>query len=265
MIQFNISKTFYSDENSVHLSFNETVKRGQIIGIHGASGVGKTTLLRMLAGLTKPDIGSIKFNDEIWFDSSSKLDLATRHRNIGFVFQEYALFPNMTVLENIEFGLSPLCERCFTDRVIQITGVGGILAQKPSSLSGGQQQRVAFARAVVRKPDLLLLDEPLSALDGGLRSVLQDELLELRDLLDLTIIFSSHSIPEVYKLADSVMGISGGEIDHTGTPSEVFTNGDSNVEAVGEFLSAQNIGKTKRINILVDEKIVSVDIDPSYL
>ncbi|MFT5573722.1 MAG: molybdate transport system ATP-binding protein [Cryomorphaceae bacterium] len=261
MIQFNIRKKFDSLENPIDLNFDASVEAGQIVAIHGASGVGKTTLLRMLAGLVKPDLGTLKVGNETWFDSTSKRNLETRHRSIGFVFQDYALFPNMTVLQNIEYGLGPLSEKSFTERIIQITDVMDILLQKPASLSGGQRQRVAFARAVVRKPNLLLLDEPLSALDIELRSVLQNELLELRKLLDITIIFTSHSIPEVYKLADMVMMIKDGRVIRTGTPAEVFVGGDSSVEAVGEYLSSQQVGTSSRINILVDGKIVSVDID----
>lgn len=265
MIQFNITKTFESAENPVKLNFNGSVESGQIVAIHGASGVGKTTLLRMLAGLDEPDGGTLNVANETWFDCVSKHNLPTRHRSIGFVFQDYALFPNMTVLQNIEYGLGPLSDKSFTKRIIQITDVANILSQKPASLSGGQRQRVAFARAVVRKPRLLLLDEPLSALDIELRSVLQNELLELRKLLDITIIFTSHSIPEVYKLADRVMIIKDGQVTKTGTPAEVFVGGDNAVEAVGEYLSSQQVGTSKRINLLVDGKIVSVDIDQAYL
>ena len=261
MIQFNIQKAFKSLENPVKLNFNGSFDAGQIVAIHGASGVGKTTLLRMFAGLDEPDSGTLKIANETWFDSASKTNLATRDRSIGFVFQDYALFPNMTVLQNIEYGLGPLSEKSFTKRIIQITDVTNILSQKPASLSGGQRQRVAFARAVVRKPRLLLLDEPLSALDIELRSVLQNELLELRKLLDITIIFISHSIPEVYKLADRVMIIKDGQVIRTGTPAEVFVGGDNAVEAVGEYLSSQQVGTSRRIKLLVDGKIVSVDID----
>lgn len=263
MIEFDFSKTMKANESSVSLYFKGRVAAGEIVAIHGPSGVGKTTLLRMLAGLVEPDTGALEVDNQKWFDSKTKQNIATRERSLGFVFQDYALFPNMTVLQNIEYGLGSLSDAKFTQRIIQITDVSDILSQKPASLSGGQRQRVAFARAVVRKPSVLLLDEPLSALDVELRSVLQNELLELRKLLDVTIIFTSHSIPEVYKLADSVMMIKDGRIVKTGAPSDVFLGGDNEVEAIGEYISCQQIGDRQRMSVLVDGKVVSVDFEPS--
>ena len=261
MISFDISKTFKAGTQPLTLEFKGHANAGEIVAIHGASGVGKTTLLKMLAGLIKPDIGTIKIEQATWFDSNTKINLPARKRNIGFLFQDYALFPNMTVLQNIEFGMSELSDRTFVDRIIQIAEIGHLLTTKPESLSGGEKQRVAFARAVMRKPKLLLLDEPLSALDVALRSVLQNELLELRKLLDITVLFTSHSVPEVYKLADQVMLIQNNQIVKTGTPAQVFAGGDNSVEAIGEYLSSQSVDGHQTMNVLVDGKVVSVRVD----
>lgn len=258
MIAFDICKTFRSADTPLNLNFAGHADQGQIVAVHGASGAGKTTLLKMLAGLITPDDGSIEVADTTWFSHSKRLNLPTRKRDLGFLFQDYALFPNMTVLQNLEYGMNALSDAPFVDRIIQITEIGALLSIKPDRLSGGEKQRVAFARAVMRKPKLLLLDEPLSALDIALRSVLQDELLELRKLLDITVLFTSHSIPEVYKLADKVMLIAEGNIVKSGTPAEVFAGGNNDVHAVGEYLSSQTVNGRKTINILVDNKVVSV-------
>ena len=261
MISFDITKTLSSRSNTLQLHLQGEIKTGEIVAVYGKSGAGKTTLLKLLAGLTTPDSGSIIIDQQTWFESSTNVNLATNNRSIGFVFQDYALFPNMTVLQNVEYGLGKFSDQKFTGRILHITGIEDILSLKPHNLSGGQRQRVAFARAVVRKPSLLLFDEPLSALDKELRAVLQDELLELRNLLDVTIIFTSHNIPEVYKLADKVVVIDKGKTVHSGTPAEVFADGDENVDTIGEFLSYTEFATKKKMNILVDGKVVSVEID----
>jgi len=261
MISFDIIKTLSTAEKKLDLHLQGQINSGEIIAIYGKSGAGKTTLLKMLAGLITPDEGSVLVADQTWYDSTANVNLATHKRSIGFVFQNYALFPNMTVQQNVEYGLGELSDHKFTDRIIQITGIEDILSLKPQNLSGGQLQRVAFARAVVRKPSLLLLDEPLSALDIELRTVLQNELLELRKILDVTILFTSHNIPEVYKLADRVILIDKGKTVLSGTPSEVFADGDENVNAIGEFLCYHQSGAKKRMTILVDGKVVSIAID----
>jgi molybdate transport system ATP-binding protein len=265
MINFNLNKTLSSRENTLDLQLNGQIESGEIVAVYGKSGAGKTTLLKMLAGLITPDSGSIIVGEQAWYESASKFNLTTNNRSIGFVFQDYALFPNMTVLQNVEYGLDENSEQEFTNRILQITGIEDILSLKPHNLSGGQRQRVAFARAVVRKPNLLLLDEPLSALDSELRAVLQDELLELRKLLNVTIIFTSHNIPEVYKLADKVIVIKKGNTVQAGTPSDVFADGDQNIDAIGEFLSYSQSGSKNKMNVLVDGKVVSVEIDRSII
>jgi len=261
MITFDVCKTFASGEAPLRLSFKGEADLGQIVAIHGVSGAGKTTLLKILAGLIQPDSGTIQVEQSPWLDTAQKHNLPTRKRDLGFLFQDYALFPSMTVLQNLEFGMNELSDKVFVDRIIQITEIGGLLPFRPDRLSGGEKQRVAFARAVMRKPKLLLLDEPLSALDIELRSVLQNELLELRKLLDITVIFTSHSVPEVYKLADKVMLIANGEIAKVGTPSEVFAGGNNAVEAVGEYLSSQSIEGRNHIHVLVDGKVVTIPMD----
>jgi molybdate transport system ATP-binding protein len=263
MIQFDIRKIFNSSGKSLHFDFKGAANTGEIVAIHGVSGAGKTTLLKMLSGLIKPNDGFISVGQTIWFESTANLNFATRQRDLGFLFQDYALFPNMTVLENIEFGMNKLSDKAFVDRIIEITEIGELLSKVPESLSGGQKQRVAFARSVMRKPKLLLLDEPLSALDITLRSVLQNEFLELRKLLNITILFTSHSVPEVYKLADKVLLIDKGKIAKIGTPSEVFAGGDKSVDSIGEFLSSRKVGNKRTMNILVDGKVVAVEVDQS--
>lgn len=261
MIEFNLQKALSPNIETFDFDLRGTAQDGEIVAIHGISGVGKTTLLKMIAGLITPDSGTVSVNGSQWFDSDQKINIATRNRDLGFLFQDYALFPNMTVLQNLQYAMTADSDPAFADRVIEITELGDLLAKSPNKLSGGQKQRVAFARSVMRKPSLLLLDEPLSALDAALRSVLQNELLELRKLLDVTILFTSHSISEVYKLADKVLLIEGGRITKEGTPSDVFAVGDDSVDAIGELLSSRLVGDKRVMNILVDGKVVAVNVD----
>ncbi|MDZ4378071.1 MAG: ABC transporter ATP-binding protein, partial [Xanthomonadaceae bacterium] len=150
------------------------VAAGETVAIVGASGAGKSTLLRMLAGLSQPNSGRIVVDGEPWFDSAKKINLPPQQRAIGFVFQDYALFSNLTVRQNVAYAADK-GQASWVVRLLAMTGLTELQDSLPARLSGGQKQRVALARALARKPKLLLLDEPLSALDGALRAQLQDE------------------------------------------------------------------------------------------
>lgn len=258
MIRFDLHKQFKSNGSVVNIDLKAECEEGKIIAVYGKSGVGKSSLLRMLSGLTEPDNGEIIVGDEVWYDSSSRINIKTNKRSTGFLFQDYSLFPNMNVLKNIQYGIEGEPDLELINRIIEIGDLKELLDRKPDTLSGGQQQRVALARAIVRKPKLLLLDEPLSALDGEMRLKLQNEILAINKVIKTTILFVSHDLPEVFKLADEVMVMDGGAFTQKGSPSEVFSN--EKIDLIGEILSVNDEGSNKSLKILVDGKIIGVNL-----
>jgi molybdate transport system ATP-binding protein len=222
VIQANLQKTFLHSKYKIELDIQFSITTPQITAVFGESGVGKTTLLRMLAGLVMPQTGFLEVNQQIWYENSPKINLSPQKRDIGLVFQDYALFPNMTVRQNLEFALKNKQDKAWIDELLDITVLNEAAHQKPSSLSGGQKQRVALARALVRKPQLLLLDEPLSALDVEIRHKLQGLILQIHQKLQNHILMVSHDIPEVMSLADEVLLLQQGRVFKQGKPSEVF-------------------------------------------
>ncbi len=203
------------------LDINLSIKKGQFVSIFGKSGSGKTTILRSIAGLAKPDNGKIQVENDIWFDSKKGVNLSPQKRNVSLVFQGTALFPNMSVLENITYGMKKKDETLL-DEVISITNIQHLLARKPSNLSGGEKQRVELARAVLKQPKVLLLDEPFSALDIHSKLEIYDELVELHNRFNLTTILISHDLFEVSKLAEKVFLIEKGKILKEGKPEDIF-------------------------------------------
>ncbi len=220
-LTINIRHAMLTSEGKKTLEVCAEVETQELMCLFGNSGAGKTTLLRIIAGLTKPDSGRIVFKDEVWFDSSANINLSPQKRNIGFMFQDYALFPNMSVEKNISFAQREK-NTDEVEKLISLFDLQSLKAQKPAKLSGGQKQRVALARAMAAKPNLLLLDEPLSALDWEMRSDLQDEIIKIHLLLNSITIFVSHDIQEVHKLASSVLILKNGEVIKRGKPTDIF-------------------------------------------
>jgi molybdate transport system ATP-binding protein len=192
--------------------------------LFGDSGAGKTSILRMLAGLTVPDAGRIVVDGKVWFDHADKIHLSPQQRSIGLVFQDFALFPHLSVLDNIRYGLNKIsaADHDWVAHLLDLTQLSNLQQRKPDQLSGGQKQRVALARALARKPTMLLLDEPLSALDNTMRGQLQATLLHLHAECALTTILVSHDIGEVFKLSQTVYCLRQGQIERSGSPAEVF-------------------------------------------
>jgi len=219
--EIKLKKTFVSAAAQLQLDVELSAPSQSFIALTGPSGSGKTTLLRMLAGLTSPDDGRIVFAGDVWFDRLARAERSTQARSIGFVFQDYALFPHLSVRENIEYGLVKPDPR-WVHELLSLTELVDQQRHKPQQLSGGQQQRVALARALARRPKLLLLDEPLSALDTALRARLHDLLAELHQRLKLTTIMVSHDLGDIFRLAQQVWVIGGGKITDVGTPQQVF-------------------------------------------
>ncbi len=215
------------------LDVDFTVTPG-ITMLFGASGSGKTTLLRCIAGLTRPDAGRIAIGDRVLFDAQAGTDIAIQDRHIGYVFQQAALFPHMTLQQNIEYGLHRLPPAERQQRVSAIADsfrIASILDRRPPQVSGGERQRAALARALVTEPSLLLLDEPLSALDHVIQSRIMDDLRRANDARRIPMIYVTHSHREVYTLGERAVVIDGGRIIASGTPHDVLDRPDQGIVA----------------------------------
>ncbi|WP_273447032.1 ABC transporter ATP-binding protein [Neolewinella agarilytica] len=222
MISLQVRKSLNAAGGEMLLQLDLRVERGELVTLYGPSGAGKTSTLRMLAGLLPPQSGQIRVNGKAWFDAEAGINLPPGQRNIGYVFQDYALFPNMTVRENLRFALRKGEADSKVDEQLDVMELGALAGQKPATLSGGQQQRVALARALVQQPDVLLLDEPLSALDPSLRRRLSDHLQQWHRSLGLTTILVSHDSREILQLADRVLEMREGKVVRTGSPQEIL-------------------------------------------
>ncbi|WP_026628656.1 sulfate/molybdate ABC transporter ATP-binding protein [Dyadobacter alkalitolerans] len=258
LLEVHIQHTLQTVHGKMPMEIALSLPKGQILAITGPSGAGKTTLLRQIAGLLTPETGKIKFENQVWLDSSTQKSVAPQLRNIGFVFQDYALFPHLTVEENLLFGLPKGSDRSIVNDLLTATELSNLANRKPNQLSGGQQQRVALARALVRKPDLMLLDEPFAALDYDMRYHLQDILLKFHRRHHLTTIIVTHDIGEIFRLADQVLTIGNGKIIRQGTPEEVYANEQSQTEdfvIFGEVLSCIKQADQLLVSALVENKV----------
>ncbi|WP_248930280.1 ABC transporter ATP-binding protein [Paenibacillus hamazuiensis] len=192
----------------------------------GPSGCGKTTLLRMIAGLEKPDEGEIRLGEDYIFSRARKIDMPVHRRRFGMVFQDFALWPHMTVFENIAYGLRATGQKDDVRRrvseAIEMVRLTGMENRFPHQLSGGQQQRVAFARAVVTRPQLVLFDEPLSALDALLREEMRMELMSLVRDIGLTALYVTHDQTEAMTMSDEIVVMQGGQVLQAGTPEDIY-------------------------------------------
>jgi molybdate transport system ATP-binding protein len=206
MIKIDIKKNLFTSDGEIELKADFKIKRGEFIAVSGRSGSGKSTLLRVIAGLESSS-GKIEVFGKVWQDE--KFFLPPQKRGIGFVFQDYALFLNMTVLQNLIYVKD---DKNLSKHLLEITELYSLRDRYPHTLSGGQKQRVALARALMNRPKLLLLDEPLSAIDEELRESLQKEILSLHKEFGTTTILVSHSKKEIESLCDRVLVIKDGKL-----------------------------------------------------
>lgn len=267
MINAQIRKSLHGAHGDFVLDVSLQVGEGEFLALYGPSGVGKTTLLRCLAGLEIPEWGSLVVAGETWLDTAGAVRLAPQQRRVGYMFQDYALFPNMTVRENLEFARRKGADKKRVDTLLDLMELGQLQSRKPAMLSGGQKQRVALARALASDPRVLLLDEPLSALDPEIRGRLQDEILRLQRHFGVTAIIVSHDVGEVYKLAQRVMVLEAGRVVRQGSPSEVFGSGRTSgkFRFTGEVLDIEVMDVMVTLTVLVGNEIVRVAAMPEEI
>ncbi len=236
-----------------------TIKEHEFVALAGQSGSGKTTLLRILAGLETAR-GAIVVSEESWLDS--RRTLPPQKRGIGFVFQDYALFDNMSVEENLLYVQK---DRGLAEHLLGLTELTSLARRLPSTLSGGQKQRVSLCRALMRRPRLLLMDEPLSALDPLMRMKLQHDILALHKEFGTTTIMVSHDPSEIYRLADRVIVLEHGEIIQDGTSKEVLlkTQGSQKFSLRGELLDIIQADVIHIAVVAIGQQIVEVVLDES--
>jgi iron(III) transport system ATP-binding protein len=243
-----LSKTFRSNDGDVQAlrSVDIEVAQGQVVTLLGPSGCGKTTTLRSIAGLERPDAGAIAIDSQVVFNHSRGTNVPTHQRPISMVFQSYAIWPHMTVFENVAYPLrvgkqkvskSEMEERVM--RVLEMVRIPELLGRSATMLSGGQQQRVAVARALIKEPKLLLLDEPLSNLDAKLREEMRVEFKELFSRAQVSAVYVTHDLLEALVLSDTIIVMNRGRIAQQGTPREVYSNPQD--QFVADFMGAGNI------------------------
>ncbi len=259
MIDFTLQKKLHTADGEMYLHTEMQIETGKFLSLYGASGAGKTSVLRMLAGFLKPDNGYIKMNDMVWFDTQHRINIEPQQRSIGFVFQDYALFPNMNVQENIAFALKKKGDRNFVDELLELTGLTMLASRKIETLSGGQKQRVALARAIAKKPALLLLDEPLSAIDNTMRSQLQTTLLEVHKRFNLTTILVSHDMDEIIKLSDRIIHLEYGTVQQSTTPADFFMDGNNTSNLTGNIISIEENGTQTFTIVLLNNRMMKID------
>ena len=212
---------------------NLSIPQGQILALLGPSGCGKTTVLRMIAGFTHPDAGSIEINGNQVFETGR--NMPPEKRQVGMVFQEGALFPHLTVEQNIAYGLPKNSERQERiQEVVSLTGLDDLTRRMPHELSGGQQQRVALARALAPRPELLLLDEPFSNLDPGLRDQVRRDVMSILRSSGITAVFVTHDQEEAMYVGDSIVVMNRGMVEQQGAPEDIFHRPNSRF--VAEFV-----------------------------
>lgn len=267
MIDIALQKELNAVQGKMLLDITLQIPEESFLAIYGPSGAGKTSLLRLIAGLMRPTQGTIQVNGVSWLNTQSNLFLPPQKRGLGFVFQDYALFPNMTVLENLRFALGSGQDPAIIPELLAFMELDSLKKEKPTVLSGGQQQRVALARALVQRPKILLLDEPLTALDWKMRTRLQDYLMAVHQKYKLTTLLISHDQSEILKMATQMVVLENGKVAQQGPPLEVFAQlAESNYSTlVGTLLSINKATGLVQVQLPTDEKPIQLRLSTTKL
>ena len=254
MISLSIKKELHGSNGVMNLDINLSLQNGEFVALSGVSGSGKTTILRIVAGLEEAS-GEIIVDDEIWLNENIKKPI--QKRDIGFVFQDYALFPNLSVLDNLLYVKK---DKDLAKKLLRLTDLYELKNRYPDSLSGGQKQRVSLCRALMKRPKILLMDEPLSALDTHMRVKLQDEILALHKEFGTTTIMVSHDPSEMYKLASRVLVLKDGKIIDDGLPKDILlkTQGSQKFSFEGVLLDIIKVDVINIAIVAIGQQIVEV-------
>lgn len=254
MIKIDITKKLHGANADMEMSVKLDIKEGDFVALSGKSGSGKTTLLRILAGLENAS-GNIEVDGKSWLSPSSSLSI--QKRELGFVFQDYALFDNMSVLQNLLYVTK---DKELAEHLLDVTELSELKNRVPTTLSGGQKQRVALCRALMNRPKLLLMDEPLSALDPAMRTKLQNEILALHREFNTTTIMVSHDPSEIYRLAKRVIVLEDANIINDGKPIDVLlrTQGSQKFSFSGELLDIKKVDVIYIAIIAIGQQLVEV-------
>ena len=256
MIDINITKPLYGSQGEMSLDIKIQIEQGDFVALSGLSGSGKTTLLRILAGLEEAE-GTIRVDKKEWL--SPDFALPVQKRAIGFVFQDYALFPNMSVEQNLLYVNK---DAALAKHLLDITQLSELSKRLPHTLSGGQKQRVSLCRAMMNQPKLLLMDEPLSALDPSMRTKLQNEILTLHKEFNTTTIMVSHDPSEMYRLSNRVLVLDQGKIINDGQAKEILlkTQGSAKFSFEGELLEMSKVDVIHIAIVAIGQQLVEVVI-----
>lgn len=258
-VKVELRKSYYeAEDNKKNRARNEAKKafmldvsfemENELVVLFGQSGSGKTTLFKCISGITDPDCGNITVNSKVYYDKNKKINLPIQKRNLGYVFQNYTLFPHMDVRKNIECGLKNWNKESREERIMEMLSllhIEELEKRYPSQLSGGQKQRVALARALAPRPELLLLDEPFSALDKGIKIELIEKIRSLQNKLKIPLLFITHSLEETFMLADRVLVMHGGKVQQFGTLDEISYRPEN--RHVAELTGLSNIFDDARV------------------
>ncbi len=261
MIRISIRKRMLLAEGETVLVLDAELPAGSLTALYGQSGSGKTTILKIIAGLVQPDEGFIEVNGCTWLNTKRRINMPPQRRSVGFAFQDYALFPNMTVLQNLQYAAGRNSEVLISE-MLTWAQLEGMASRKPDSLSGGQRQRAALLRAIIKQPEILLLDEPLSALDHDMRVQMRSQMLQIHQEQQRTTLLVSHEVSEIYHLASRVLHLHQGQIVAAGTPQQLFgLAGNQQIQLTGEIINIT----ADTAEILIGRKVIELAVPANQL
>ena len=261
MMKIQIYKEFFKSSNQFFIDVDFSMKKGSFNALYGGSGSGKTSILNVISGIKYADKGKISISDIVWLDTENKINLPVNKRKIGVVFQNSVLFPHLSVYENILFSKDKNDSFDLMNELIELFSISDLLNYSTDILSGGQKQKVAIVRALIRNPDLLLLDEPFSAIDTEQRKQIQDSLLKAHQKLKFTALVISHDLEEVVRLSENIFMIENGKIVKEGSAFSLFENKDEQefIKLSGIILSIERVEAVQKMKVLIGNEIHTIE------